>query len=110
MDVGAYAGFTARLDDAGVLAVTFDRPETLNASTIGMKRDLVELLTQAQLDDAVRVLVFTGTGRAFWAGDDLKGYNATAGEVMGPIGAGHGNPIGTYDALRAISQAVNVAA
>ena len=33
----------------------------MNASTIGMKRDLVELLTQAQMDDAVRVLVFTGT-------------------------------------------------
>ena len=109
MDVGAFQGFTTSLDGRGVLAVTFDRPETLNASTIGMKRDLVELLTQAQLDDAVRVLVFTGTGRAFWAGDDLKGYESTAGAVMPPIGAGHSTALGTYDALRAISQAVNVA-
>jgi 2-(1,2-epoxy-1,2-dihydrophenyl)acetyl-CoA isomerase len=81
----------------------------MNASTIGMKRDLVELLTRAQLDDAVRVLVFTGTGRAFWAGDDMKSYGHTAGSVMGPIGAGHSTPLGTYDALRAVSQAVNVA-
>ncbi len=60
MDVQQYQGFTARLDGDGILTVTFDRPETLNASTIGMKRDLVELLTQAQLDDAIRVLLFTG--------------------------------------------------
>lgn len=109
MDAQAFNGFSTKLDDHGVLDVTFDRPETLNASTIGMKRDLVEVLTQAQLDDSVRVLVFTGTGRAFWAGDDLKGYGESAGTVMQPIGAGHGTPIGTYDALRAISQAVNVA-
>ena len=110
MDVQQYEGFTARLDGEGILTVTFDRPETLNASTIGMKRDLVELLTQAQLDDAIRVLLFTGRGRAFWAGDDMKSYESTAGAAMAPNGAGHHNPIGTYDALRAISQAVNVAA
>jgi 2-(1,2-epoxy-1,2-dihydrophenyl)acetyl-CoA isomerase len=109
MDVEAFEGFTAQLDDQGVLMVTFDRPETMNASTIGMKRDLVELLTQAQLDDAIRVLVFTGTGRGFWAGDDLKNYSSAAGKVTGPIASGHGNPLGTYDALRVISQAVNVA-
>ena len=109
MDTGTFEGFSAERDEHGVLTVTFERPETMNASTIGMKRDLVELLTQAQLDDTVRVLVFTGRGRAFWAGDDMKGYERTAGTVMPPIGAGHHNAIGTYDALRAISQAVNVA-
>ena len=109
MDAGTFEGFSTTLEEPGILAVTFDRPETMNASTIGMKRDLVELLTRAQLDDAVRVLVFTGTGRAFWAGDDMKSYGNTAGSVMGPIGAGHDTPLGTYDALRAVSQAVNVA-
>jgi len=109
MDAGTFEGFATALDGPGILTVTFDRPETMNASTIGMKRDLVELLTRAQLDDAVRVLVFTGTGRAFWAGDDMKSYGHTAGSMMGPIGAGHSTPLGTYDALRAVSQAVNVA-
>ena len=109
MAVRSFEGFTSSLDEPGILMVTFDRPETMNASTIGMKRDLVELLTQAQMDDAVRVLVFTGTGRAFWAGDDMKSYDAATGAVMGPIAAGHRTPLGTYDALRAISQAVNVA-
>jgi 2-(1,2-epoxy-1,2-dihydrophenyl)acetyl-CoA isomerase len=110
MDTGTFEGFSTALEEPGILVVTFDRPETMNASTIGMKRDLVELLTRAQMDNAVRVLVFTGTGRAFWAGDDMKGYGRdTAGSMVGPIGAGHETPLGTYDALRAISQAVNVA-
>jgi 2-(1,2-epoxy-1,2-dihydrophenyl)acetyl-CoA isomerase len=110
MDAGTFEGFSTALEEPGILAVTFDRPGTMNASTIGMKRDLVELLTRAQMDDAVRVLVFTGTGRAFWAGDDMKSYASdTAGSMMGPIGAGHQTPLATYDALRALSQAVNVA-
>jgi 2-(1,2-epoxy-1,2-dihydrophenyl)acetyl-CoA isomerase len=110
MDAATFEGFSSALEEPGILVVTFDRPETMNASTIGMKRDLVELLTQAQLNDEVRILVFTGSGRAFWAGDDMKSYTGdTAGSTMGPIGSGHQNPIGTYDALRAISQAVNVA-
>src|SRR5215218_2087835 len=110
MDAVSFDGFSTTLEDRGVLVVTFDHPETMNASTIGMKRDLVELLTRAQMDDAVRVLVFTGAGRAFWAGDDLKSYRSdTAGSVMAPIGAGHETPLGTYDGLRAVSQAVNVA-
>jgi len=109
MDAETFEGFSTTLEELGILAVTFDRPETMNASTIGMKRDLVEVLTLAQMDDAVRVLVFTGSGRAFWAGDDMKSYGATAGTTMAPIGAGHQTPLGTYDALRAVSQAVNVA-
>ena len=36
--------------------------------TFGMRRDLVEVLTMAQLDDAVRVVVITATGRGFCAG------------------------------------------
>ena len=110
MDAGSFEGFSTVLEEPGILTVTFDRPATMNASTIGMKRDLVELLTRAQMDNAVRVLVFTGAGRAFWAGDDMKTYTAdTAGSMVGPIGPGHDTPLGTYDVLRAISQAVNVA-
>jgi 2-(1,2-epoxy-1,2-dihydrophenyl)acetyl-CoA isomerase len=110
MGAATFNGFSTDLVERGILVVTFDRPETMNASTIGMKRDLVELLTRAQMDDDVRVLVFTGAGRAFWAGDDMKSYAGdAAGTLMGPIGGGHQTPLGTYDALRAVSQAVNVA-
>jgi 2-(1,2-epoxy-1,2-dihydrophenyl)acetyl-CoA isomerase len=109
MDTGTYQGFNVELHDPGIALVTFDRPERMNAMNVGMKRDLVELLLQAQLDDAVRVVVFTGSGRAFVAGDDMGGYgdpaNAPTKVPVSP--GGHGDAMGTYDALRHISQAVN---
>ena len=80
--------------------------------TATIKRDLVEAITQAQMDNAVRVLVFTGSGRAFCAGDDLKGYGSVpiAGEALVPeISHGHDNALGTYNGLRTISQRVNTA-
>ena len=104
-----YLGFETTLAEPGILNITFNRPEALNASTAPMKRDLVEVLTQAQMDDAVRVVVFTGQGQAFWAGDDLKGYEAGQTAVMPGIHGGHHNAAGTYNGLRTISQAVNTA-
>ena len=46
-----------------------------------MKRELIETLTQAQMADEVRVIIFIGSGDSFCAGDDLKGY-ATAMRKM----------------------------
>ena len=105
---GEYCGFITGIEDPGILVVTFNRPESLNASTAAMKRDLLEVLTQTQMDDAIRIVVFTGEGQAFWAGDDLKGYGGVSAEVP-PIHQGHHNPSGTYNGLRTISQAVNTA-
>ena len=64
IESGDYQGFDTALDEAGVLTITFNRPEAMNAATVGMKRDLVEVLTQCQMEDGVRVVVFTGTGRS----------------------------------------------
>ena len=63
----APGGFRVETRDAGVLVVTLCRPARLNALTQAMKRDLIELMTAAQMDDAVRVVVFTGEGKAFCA-------------------------------------------
>ena len=104
-----WTGFDVGLSDPGILTVTFNQPDSLNASTTPMKRDLVELLMQAQMDDAVRVLVFTGEGRGFWAGDNLKSYDREGGGRVPPIPGGHHNEIGTYNGLRTISQTVNTA-
>ena len=112
MDTGEFRGFNVAIRDPGIAWFAFSTPERLNGMTAAIKRDLVEAVTQAQMDNAVRVLVFTGTGRAFCAGDDLKGYGSV--EVPGTplvpeIGHGHDSGLGTYNGLRTISQRVNTA-
>jgi 2-(1,2-epoxy-1,2-dihydrophenyl)acetyl-CoA isomerase len=62
------------------------------------------------MDNAIRVIVFIGQGRGFCAGDDLKAYSrgaASDNALMAPIPPGHDNALGTYNALRHISQALN---
>ena len=110
MEPATLTGFRTEIHDPGILLVTFENPGRLNASTGAMKRDLVELLAQAQMDDGIRVLVFTGDGSAFWAGDDLTGTapERSAGSLP-PLFGGHHSPTGTYNGLRVISQAVNTA-
>ncbi len=112
MEAGSFRGFELTLRDPGIALITFNQPERLNGMTQDMKRDLVETLLQAQMDDAVRVVVFTGSGRAFSAGDDLTGRPVPgkgARALVPSIGSGHRTPIGTYDGLRALSQSVNLA-
>lgn len=111
MDTGEFRGFNVTLRDPGIAWFQFSTPERLNGMTATIKRDLVEAVTQAQMDNGVRVLVFTGSGRAFCAGDDLKGYGAKIpGEALVPeISHGHDSGIGTYNGLRTISQRVNTA-
>jgi 2-(1,2-epoxy-1,2-dihydrophenyl)acetyl-CoA isomerase len=110
MRTGTFRGFEVAMHDPGIAVITMNQPERLNGMTQGMKRDLVETVTQAQMDDAVRVVVFTGSGRAFSAGDDLTGRRPPGAEALVPeIPGGHRDPISTYDGLRWLSQSLNVA-
>ncbi len=113
MQVGSFRGFEVALHEPGIAWIRFDEPDRLNGMTQPMKRDLVETLLQAQLDNAVRVVVFTGSGRAFSAGDDISGTRPPSGEgreaLVGDIPPGHDTPIGTYDGLRGLSQPLNLA-
>jgi enoyl-CoA hydratase/carnithine racemase len=59
-------------DDGGVRLITMDRPEALNAFDATLYRGLAEALDAARGDDAVHVVVLTGTGRSFSAGQDLE--------------------------------------
>jgi 2-(1,2-epoxy-1,2-dihydrophenyl)acetyl-CoA isomerase len=58
-------------EDSGIVTITLNRPEKLNAFVGHMRRDLAEALEQAGSDRAVRVVVITGAGRAFSAGGDV---------------------------------------
>ena len=110
MDTGEFTGFEVSLREPGIAWFQFNTPERLNGMTGAIKRDMIEAVTQAQMDNAVRVLVFTGTGRAFCAGDDLKAYRGAelGGTPLVPaIPPGHDNALGTYNGLRTISQQLN---
>ena len=112
MDTGRFRGFEIVMHDPGIAVITFNTPERLNGMTQPTKRDLVETLLQAQMDDGVRIVVITGSGRAFSAGDDLTGRRPDWGEAksLAPsIPPGHRDPIGTYEGLRGMSQPLNEA-
>jgi enoyl-CoA hydratase/carnithine racemase len=55
-----------------IAIATFNRPKVLNAFRQATLREFIAILDEVQTDDSVRVLVITGTGRAFSAGIDLK--------------------------------------
>jgi 2-(1,2-epoxy-1,2-dihydrophenyl)acetyl-CoA isomerase len=57
--------------DGPVATLTLDRPEALNALTVAVKVALREALERIAADRTVRVVILTGAGRAFCAGQDL---------------------------------------
>jgi enoyl-CoA hydratase/carnithine racemase len=63
----------------GILTLTLDRPDQLNAFTVTMANELVDAYDRASLDDEVTAIVVTGRGRAFCAGMDLS----VSGNVFG---------------------------
>ncbi|MFF0110117.1 crotonase/enoyl-CoA hydratase family protein [Streptomyces hirsutus] len=77
-DVEGFRTLSTDLDD-GVLTVTLDRPDRLNAFTVEMADELVALFTGVNTRDEVRAVVVTGAGRAFCAGMEL----ASEGNVFG---------------------------
>ncbi len=63
--------------DAGILTITLNRPERLNAFTARMMDELLDAFARADADDAVRAVIVTGAGRAFCAGADLGSGGGT---------------------------------
>ena len=57
--------------------VRLNRPDVLNAFNFKMLRELARAFEDASWDDKIRVVVVTGTGRAFCVGADLREWRAT---------------------------------
>jgi len=56
----------------GIAVITLNRPERFNSLTDSMYRDLPQILEQLRRDDEVKVLILTGSGKAFCAGSDVS--------------------------------------
>jgi 2-(1,2-epoxy-1,2-dihydrophenyl)acetyl-CoA isomerase len=67
--------------EAGVLRVTLNRPDTLNAFTVGMTQALAAAMARAESEAAVRCVLVTGAGRGFCAGQDLTERDMNAKDI-----------------------------
>ncbi|HEU5151471.1 MAG TPA: enoyl-CoA hydratase/isomerase family protein [Iamia sp.] len=76
-------------DEGGVRTLTLDRPEARNAFDVGLYTGLAAELDRARADEGVRVVVLTGAGPVFSAGQDLAEMTALATGTA-PEGAEHG--------------------
>src|SRR5262245_35514396 len=56
----------------GIVTLTLNRPESLNAMNEAMMGEMERILIELEADTAVRVIVLTGAGRAFSSGGDQK--------------------------------------
>jgi enoyl-CoA hydratase/carnithine racemase len=72
----------------GVMTVTLNRPDKLNAFNTVMSKELIDFFQRVNAMDEVRAIVVTGAGRAFCAGADLsagsKTFDYAARGVIGP--------------------------
>ena len=68
----AYERILVDKDGDGIVTITLNRPERLNASSTIMGGELRQALRETAADASARVVVLTGAGRAFCSGQDLK--------------------------------------
>ena len=67
----SYQNIIYAVDD-GILTLTMNRPEKLNAFNREMQDEMIDALDRADADDQIKAVIVTGAGRAFCAGADLQ--------------------------------------
>ena len=65
-----------------VATITLNRPERMNSSSDELLTEWTDAIVRCQDDEAVRVVVITGAGRAFCAGADLRVSGAADNVLM----------------------------
>jgi enoyl-CoA hydratase len=90
MDYREYQHLTFERKPHGVVLITINRPDVLNATNDRLHWELTQVWLTLDADDEARVAVVTGAGRAFSAGGDLAMIEARAeqGAANGPRGRG----------------------
>ena len=64
--------FVTQQIDAGILTITLNRPDKLNALSTDVLNQLEKILVDAKNNSKVRAVLLTGTGKAFCAGADIS--------------------------------------
>jgi enoyl-CoA hydratase/carnithine racemase len=99
--------------DDGVVTITLDRPDRLNAFTPTMQRELIQAFELADADDDVRAVIVTGAGRGFCAGADLQAggstfdYRARGVEDEVPRDGGGQLTLRVFQSLKPVIAAIN---
>jgi enoyl-CoA hydratase/carnithine racemase len=97
----------------GVLTITLNRPERLNAWTGQMGEELRAAFDLADADDAVRAIIVTGAGRAFCAGADLESggdtFDYSKRDTAGVAGRDGGGEftLRVFDSKKPVIAAIN---
>jgi enoyl-CoA hydratase/carnithine racemase len=97
----------------GILTITLNRPDRLNAWTGQMGHELRAAFDDSDADDDVRVVIVTGAGRAFCAGADLEGggetFDYSKRDTAGAAGRDNGGEftLRVFDSKKPVIAAIN---
>src|SRR5436853_6376607 len=83
----------------GVMVLSINRPDRLNALNIDLRSALADAWCELRDSSALEVAIFTGTGRAFCAGEDMKESveRGTAGSASAPARRENPYDLGTLE-------------
>ncbi len=81
MSAFQYETVLSHLEGDGVRIIALNRPKSLNAMNRQLIEDVARAFDEANADEATKVIVFTGEGRAFCAGDDRREHVHPADEA-----------------------------
>ncbi|MFT3802640.1 MAG: enoyl-CoA hydratase-related protein [Burkholderiaceae bacterium] len=96
----------------GIMTLTLNRPDKLNAYTNQMGNELMDAIDAANADDGVRAIIVTGAGRGFCSGADISPehswFKNPDGQVRGGKDGGEGGfPMKLHGCLKPIIAAIN---
>jgi enoyl-CoA hydratase len=83
----------------GIVRITLNRPEKLNALSIQLRKELVDVVKSSEADPEVRVIVIKGAGRAFSAGYDITPPQPVRGNIRQDIDRLFTEVVNTWNVL-----------
>ena len=96
----SYQQITTDIDEDGIMLLTLNRPEVMNAFTARMMHEMMDAIDNADKDDNVRAIIITGSGeRAFCAGASFDELVAIDDLEVGKVGFRPGKYMASTDEL-----------